>query len=95
MVSKFSLTETVPAYFPCTKVLILNPRVGLTLLTSSPLSHLRIVVFPALSRPLRSFRSRKYHYISLQEKDTHFPLFFSVLADNSEEPHVVVEVTAA
>jgi len=39
-------------HFPWAKVLILKPRVGLTLMMSSPLSFLRIVVFPALSRPL-------------------------------------------
>ena len=40
---------------PCTNVLMLNPKVGLILLMSSPLSFLRIVVFPALSRPLCRF----------------------------------------
>ena len=31
---------------------MMNPRVGLTALTSSPIIRLTIVVFPALSRPL-------------------------------------------
>jgi len=43
-------------YFPCTKVLILKPRVGLTVEISSSLSFLRMVVFPALSRPLSTPR---------------------------------------
>lgn len=34
-------------------VLMLNPRVGLTVLTSSPMIFLTIVVLPALSRPLQ------------------------------------------
>jgi hypothetical protein len=33
-------------------VLIMNPKVGLTLFTSSPMMCLTMVVFPALSRPL-------------------------------------------
>lgn len=40
---------------PCINVLMLNPKVGLILVISSPLSFLRIVVFPALSRPLWRF----------------------------------------
>lgn len=36
----------------CTKVLILKPSVGLTSRISSPFNFLRIVVFPALSKPL-------------------------------------------
>lgn len=39
-------------YRPCTNVLMLKPRVGLTPAISSPLSFFSIVVFPALSRPL-------------------------------------------
>lgn len=34
-------------------VLMMKPRVGLTVLTSSPMIFLTIVVLPALSRPLR------------------------------------------
>lgn len=37
----------------CSKVLILNPRVGEIVSMGSPLNRLRIVVLPALSRPLR------------------------------------------
>jgi hypothetical protein len=33
-------------------VLIINPRVGLTVVTSSPMIRLTMVVLPALSRPL-------------------------------------------
>jgi hypothetical protein len=40
--------------FPCWNVLMLKPRVGLTLMMSSPLIFFRIVVFPALSSPLWS-----------------------------------------
>ena len=40
------------SYRPCTKVLMLNPRVGLTPVMSSSFSFFSIVVFPALSRPL-------------------------------------------
>jgi hypothetical protein len=43
----FDLTDPL-----CSKVLILNPKVGEIVLTSSPLNLFRIVVFPALSRPL-------------------------------------------
>ena len=39
-------------HLPCTNVLILKPNVGLTDITSSPFSFLRMVVFPALSSPL-------------------------------------------
>ena len=37
----------------CMNVLILNPSVGLTAMKSSPLSLFKMVVFPALSSPLR------------------------------------------
>lgn len=40
------------------RVLILNPKVGLMVEMSSPASFLRMVVFPALSRPL--LRSASY-----------------------------------
>lgn len=52
----FIKTLTTPrkeiAYLPCTKVLMLKPNVGLTVMVSSEFNFLRIVVFPALSRPL-------------------------------------------
>ena len=75
---KFNLTEAVLSYFPCTNVLILNPRVGHTLLTSSPLSHFRIVVFPALSRPLCKFRFCMHHIILAYRKSIRIPLSFSL-----------------
>ena len=42
----------------CSSVLMLKPRVGEIVLMSSPLNFFRIVVFPALSRPLKSSRLR-------------------------------------
>lgn len=45
---------TLRACYPlCSRVLMLKPSVGEMVLTSSPLNFFRIVVFPALSRPLR------------------------------------------
>lgn len=52
----FAPQQSYHTHFPCTNVLILNPRVGLMPIISSPLSFFRIVVFPALSRPLDSSR---------------------------------------
>lgn len=46
------LNTTFRAYLPCMNVLILNPKVGLMPDMSSLFNFLRIVVFPALSRPL-------------------------------------------
>ena len=46
--------EGRPTDLPCINVLILKPNVGLTDNTSSLLIFLRIVVFPALSNPLRT-----------------------------------------
>ena len=40
------------SYSLCSKVLILNPKVGSIVLISSPLNFFKIVVFPALSSPL-------------------------------------------
>lgn len=53
-------------YLPCTNVLILKPMVGLMVEMSSPLSFLRMVVFPALSRPLLA--SRQVHGRILRRK---------------------------
>jgi len=72
----------------CTKVLILNPSVGLTAMKSSPSSLFKMVVFPALSSPLRGReisaavwcgRSKD---VDSQEEDTHLPLLPSVLPDD-------------
>lgn len=38
----------------CSSVLMLKPSVGEMVLMSSPLNFLRMVVFPALSRPLHA-----------------------------------------
>jgi hypothetical protein len=64
--------------------LILKPKVGLTDKMSSPLSFLRIVVLPALSRPLApgkrllNMASRP----SSQKKDPHFFFLLAILADD-------------
>ena len=42
----------------CSRVLMLNPNVGSIVLISSPLNFFKIVVLPALSRPLSTV-SRK------------------------------------
>lgn len=47
-----SLNRRQQAHLACTNVLILNPRVGLTDMMSSPLRRFKMVVLPALSRPL-------------------------------------------
>jgi hypothetical protein len=57
MLRQFCTVDIQTTYLPCTNVLILKPRVGLMVEMSSPLSFLRMVVFPALSRPL--FASRQ------------------------------------
>ena len=43
----------VYTYLLCSKVLILNPKVGEIVSISSPLNFFNIVVFPALSNPLK------------------------------------------
>jgi len=47
-----AMLTTGVAHLPCTNVLILNPKVGLTLVMSSPLRFFIMVVLPALSSPL-------------------------------------------
>lgn len=59
-------TEGQTTHLPCTNVLILKPMVGLMVEMSSPLSFLRMVVFPALSRPL--IASRQVHGRILRRK---------------------------
>lgn len=50
----------VYATYPrCSKVLILNPKVGDIVSISSPLNLFKIVVFPALSNPLLIKRKQK------------------------------------
>ena len=44
----------------CSRVLMLNPNVGSIVLISSPLNFFKIVVLPALSRPLSTV-SRRWH----------------------------------
>lgn len=45
-------TKKSKAYPSCSNVLMLNPRVGEMVVISSPLMRFRMVVLPALSRPL-------------------------------------------
>ena len=49
----FFVTDTPWAYPLCSRVLMLNPNVGEIVETSSPVNFFKIVVFPALSRPLK------------------------------------------
>ena len=52
--SKCPITYSLRRAYPLKlKVLMLKPRVGLTVVMSSPFKHLTMVVLPALSRPLR------------------------------------------
>lgn len=73
-------------YFLCSNVLMLNPSVGDIVLMSSPLNRLRIVVFPALSSPLRHLRDGECCEINrsvvLQHEKTHFFLFLSHFLQN-------------
>lgn len=64
---------------------MLKPSVGLMPMISSPFSFLRIVVFPALSRPLeeivqRGDRSGKLG--AVQEENAHFLLFLAVFTND-------------
>ena len=45
-------TLSFNTYFLCSSVLMLKPRVGEMVSISSPLNFFKIVVLPALSRPL-------------------------------------------
>lgn len=62
---------------------------------SSPLSLFKMVVFPALSSPLRKFWiSATLWYgqsedVNSQKEDAHLPLLPSVFADNREQTHIV------
>ena len=55
------------SYSLCSRVLMLNPSVGSMVLISSPLNFFKIVVFPALSRPLRNVKVKiiGWHLVSL------------------------------
>lgn len=76
--------------FPCAKVFMLNPSVGLMLLMSSPLSFFRIVVFPALSKPLRllSWPINTGHVLNSQKEQPHFLLFLAILSNDCKKTHV-------
>jgi hypothetical protein len=93
-----SQTVTINPNPSYTKVLILNPRVGLTVMISSPLSRFKMVVFPALSSPLNGYRVSGYQQLSsvseseyayLQKEDAHFSLLPSVLANYCKQTHTV------
>mmetsp|Transcript_44731 Transcript_44731/g.173543 ORF Transcript_44731/g.173543 Transcript_44731/m.173543 type:complete len:95 (-) Transcript_44731:164-448(-) len=71
--------------------MIENPKVGLTFLTSSPLSLLTMLVFPALSMPLQEFvterpdpkgakflRGEIFLVDALDTKDFAFPILYDV-----------------
>lgn len=103
LVSRLSLASratenaTRVAHLPWANVLMLNPNVGLTLIMSSPLSFFRIVVLPALSKPLSKERRRIYQNCqlfqvktssSLQEKYSHLLLLLAVLSDDGVKSHV-------
>lgn len=82
--------KLIPTYFPCVSVDISNPRVGLVDITSCPFSRLRIVVLPALSKPLvTSLHGIKNPSArdSSQEKDSHFALFSFIFANNCQKAH--------
>lgn len=74
---------------------MLNPRVGLTVMISSPFNFFTIVVFPALSRPLKISGRAPAEQSPMalrwlnhaQEEDTHFALLPPVLPNNSEQTH--------
>lgn len=61
---------------------------------SSPLSFLRIVVFPALSRPLFTERQSPLSKVpvpkqdNLQEENAHLLFFPPVLPDYRQEAHI-------
>lgn len=58
-------------YSSRTKVLMLKPRVGLTDMTSSFLSRLRMVVLPALSKPLTvSYKQQRVSLYSVNVRLT-------------------------
>lgn len=77
----------------CSKVLMLKPSVGEIVSMGSPLNLLRIVVFPALSRPLQSetkFNEKSQLEIdlwNLQQQDAHFLLLLSHFLENGEKSH--------
>jgi len=69
---------------------MLNPRVGLIDVMSSPLIFFRIVVLPALSSPLQS--NVEAHLPSperchLQKQYPDFLLFLTTFSDDSEQSH--------
>ena len=65
---------------------------------SSPLSLFKMVVFPALSSPLREYeisaapRYVRSEDVNSQKEDAHLPLLPSVFADNREQTHSIVNV---
>lgn len=58
---KFFNTSTHPL---CSNVFILNPKVGDIVSISSPLNFLKIVVFPALSKPLCIVKEKEVYSVS-------------------------------
>lgn len=82
------------AYFSCSKVLMLKPSVGEMVSIGSPLILFKIVVLPALSKPLEidvGFRNVTSMYQmlteNLQHKNTHLFFILSVLLQYSKQAH--------
>lgn len=76
-------------HLPCPKVLMLNPSVGLIPVISSPFSRLRIVVLPALSRPLNSTQRESHAEPGMnpQKQQPHFAFFPPIFPDDCKQPH--------
>lgn len=72
--------------FLCVNVLILNPSVGLMQLISSLFNFFRMVVFPALSRPLKKVNvvliEHLYTYRKRRRISLSFCLFFLMIVSS-------------
>lgn len=69
---------------------ISNPKVGLVDITSSPFNRFRIVVLPALSKPLTVGLCENTNLEAeggSQKKNSHFAFFSFVFADNCQKSH--------
>lgn len=78
-------------YPRCSRVLMLNPSVGEIVSIDSPLNLFRIVVFPALSRPLKDvwviFYTWKTSRFNSQQQYPHFLLLLSHFLQDRKESH--------
>jgi hypothetical protein len=69
---------------------MLKPSVGLILLVSSLFNFFKMVVFPALSKPLGCYECSiiwSYTRVGVQKKNPHFLRLTTVLANNSQKSH--------